>query len=147
MPRSRLRPNQRPVPKFLCVKGILFFSFWQSIAVSFLVAVGAISRLGPYTDREHISVGLSDTLICIEMPFFAVAHMYAFSYRDFVQPPASSTVVGKRRSPIHVARMSLAYALRDAFGLKDLVEDTRATRFTPVLTKTCMSISSATCVR
>lgn len=116
---------QRPVPKFLCVKGILFFSFWQSIAVSFLVAVGVITRLGPYTDTEHISLGLTDTLICIEMPFFAAAHMYAFSYRDFTNPPAS--IVGGGRSPIYVARMTLGYALRDAFGLKDLVEDTRTT--------------------
>jgi len=30
--------------KFVCVKGILFFSFWQSIAVSLLVAFKAIKR-------------------------------------------------------------------------------------------------------
>ncbi|KAF8125410.1 DUF300 domain-containing protein [Boletus edulis] len=113
----------RPVPKFLCVKGILFFSFWQSIGVSFLVAVGVITRLGPYTDSEHISLALTDTLICIEMPFFAAAHMYAFSYLDFTKPPASAA----GGVPIYVARMTLVYALRDALGLKDLVEDTRAT--------------------
>ncbi|KAG2136944.1 DUF300-domain-containing protein [Suillus bovinus] len=109
----------RPVPKFLCVKGILFFSFWQSIAVSTLVAAGVISKLGPYTDSEHISLGLTDTLICIEMPFFAIAHMYAFSYRDFVKSSPSAKV--------HVARMRIGYAIRDAFGLKDLAEDTKAT--------------------
>ncbi|KAH7929166.1 DUF300-domain-containing protein [Leucogyrophana mollusca] len=115
----------RPVPKFLCVKGILFFSFWQSILVSFLVAVNAITRLGPYTDSEHISLGLTDTLICIEMPFFALAHMYAFSYRDFVKSPADSQ--GGVKAPVYVARMRMGYALRDAFGLKDLAEDTRET--------------------
>ncbi|KAF9238246.1 DUF300-domain-containing protein [Melanogaster broomeanus] len=115
----------RPVPKFLCVKGILFFSFWQSIAISFLVAVGAITQLGPYTDNEHISVGLIDTLICVEMPFFAAAHMYAFSYRDFIKPPTSAGKTGA--PPKYVARMRLSYALRDAFGLRDLVEDTRTT--------------------
>ncbi|KIK91583.1 hypothetical protein PAXRUDRAFT_13711 [Paxillus rubicundulus Ve08.2h10] len=115
----------RPVPKFLCVKGILFFSFWQSIGVSFLVAVGAITRLGPYTDSEHISLGLTDTLICVEMPFFAAAHMYAFSYRDFLKPPSSAVRKGVHQ--MYVARMRLGYALRDAFGLKDLVEDTRTT--------------------
>ncbi|KAG1732895.1 DUF300-domain-containing protein [Suillus paluster] len=109
----------RPVPKFLCVKGILFFSFWQSIAVSTLVAVGVITKLGPYTDSEHISLGLTDTLICVEMPFFAIAHMYAFSYRDFVKSSLSAKV--------YVARMRMGYALRDAFGLKDLAEDTKAT--------------------
>lgn len=34
----------RPVPKFLCVKGILFFSFWQGIAVSLLVSFKFIKR-------------------------------------------------------------------------------------------------------
>ena len=52
--------------------------------------------------------------------------MYAFSYRDFTKPPPASAA-GKNRSPIYVARMTLAYAFRDALGLKDLVEDTRAT--------------------
>ncbi|KAH7912911.1 DUF300-domain-containing protein [Hygrophoropsis aurantiaca] len=115
----------RPVPKFLCVKGILFFSFWQSICISFLVAVNVITRLGPYTDSEHISVGLTDSLICIEMPFFALAHMYAFSYRDFVK--SSTGLPSGSKVPVYVARMRLGYALRDAFGLKDLVEDMRET--------------------
>jgi hypothetical protein len=61
--------------KFLCVKGILFFSFWQSIAVSFLVAVHAIKKVGPYTDAEHMSLALVDSLICFEMPLFAIAHV------------------------------------------------------------------------
>lgn len=34
----------RPMPKFLCVKGILFFSFWQAITISALVAIGAIRQ-------------------------------------------------------------------------------------------------------
>ncbi|EMD32381.1 hypothetical protein CERSUDRAFT_88023 [Gelatoporia subvermispora B] len=106
----------RPMPKFLCVKGILFFSFWQGLFISILVAAGAITKLGPYTDREHISLGLSDMLICFEMPFFALAHMYAFAPRDYVDPHAT-----------FVARLPFAYAARDAFGLRDVVEDCKRT--------------------
>jgi hypothetical protein len=114
--RANLTRKNRPVPKFLCVKGILFFSFWQSIAISILVAAGAISKLGPYTDAEHISVGLTDTLICVEMPIFAFAHMFAFSYTDYIDPRCSYT-----------ARMPMYYAFRDAFGLLDVVEDSKTT--------------------
>ena len=104
------------MPKFLCVKGILFFSFWQSLFISILVAAGVISKLGPYTDSEHISLALTDALVCIEMPFFAVAHQYAFSTVDFVDPHAK-----------FAARMPMWYAFRDAFSLKDVVEDSKAT--------------------
>ncbi|KAI0354083.1 DUF300-domain-containing protein [Trametes cingulata] len=106
----------RPMPKFLCVKGILFFCFWQSIFISILVAGGAIKKLGPYTDNEHISLGLTDTLICFEMPIFAVAHMYAFATRDYVDKHTS-----------YVARMPFLYAFRDAFGFRDVIEDVKAT--------------------
>ncbi|KAI0083895.1 organic solute transporter Ostalpha-domain-containing protein [Irpex rosettiformis] len=106
----------RPMPKFLCVKGILFFSFWQGIFISILVATRVIVKLGPYTDSEHISLALTDALVCIEMPFFAIAHQYAFSTVDYVDKHLKSA-----------ARMPMAYAFRDAFGLKDVVEDTKAT--------------------
>lgn len=105
-----------PVPKFLCVKGILFFSFWQSVGISTLVAAKVITRLGPYTDPENVSVGLNDLLICMEMPFFAFAHMYAFAYTDFIDPTHT-----------FVARMPMYYAFRDAFGPLDVIEDSKAT--------------------
>ena len=104
------------MPKFLCVKGILFFSFWQSIGISILVAAGAIRHLGPYTDNERISVGLTDMLICFEMPLFAIAHLYAFSFRDFVDPNA-----------LFVARMPIKFAIKDSFSIKDVIEDSKAT--------------------
>jgi len=104
------------MPKFLCVKGILFFSFWQSIGISILVATGAIRHLGPYTDSERIAVGLTDMLICFEMPLFAIAHLYAFSFNDFVDPHVS-----------FVARMPIKYAIRDSFYIKDVVEDSKVT--------------------
>ncbi|KAH9061212.1 organic solute transporter Ostalpha-domain-containing protein [Lactarius vividus] len=106
----------RPMPKFLCVKGILFFSFWQATGVSLLVSLGAIKRLGPYTDKEHISLGLTDTLICLEMPLFAIAHLAAFSHHDYIDNKLA-----------YVGRMPMRHAFRDAFGFKDVFEDARAT--------------------
>lgn len=104
------------MPKFLCVKGILFFSFWQSVGISTLVAARIITKLGPYTDPEKVSVGLNDLLICVEMPLFAIAHNYAFSYKDFIDTHHT-----------FVARMPMYYAFRDAFGARDVIEDSKAT--------------------
>ena len=98
------------------MKGILFFSFWQSLAISILVASHVVTKLGPYEEPEYVSLGLTDTLICLEMPFFAIAHLYAFSYRDYIDPKLS-----------YVARMPMYYAFWDAFGCKDVLEDSKAT--------------------
>jgi len=72
--------------------------------------------VGPYTDSEHISLAISNTLICFEMPFFAIAHMFAFSHTDYIDKHIQ-----------YVARMPFFYAVRDAFGLLDVLEDSRAT--------------------
>ncbi|KAE8540818.1 hypothetical protein D1P53_003182 [Cryptococcus gattii VGV] len=101
------------VAKFLCVKGILFFSFWQSIGISLLVAMGAIKKVGPYTDPEHMSLALVDSLICFEMPIFAIAHQYAFQASDYID-----------HDLVYAARLPFIYAFRDAFGFKDVWQDT-----------------------
>lgn len=64
----------------------------------------------------HLSTALQDTLICMEMPLFALAHLYAFSYKDYVEPPERLA-----------GRMPFLYALRDSFGAGDIFWDTMST--------------------
>jgi hypothetical protein len=105
----------RPVPKFLCIKLIIFASYWQGFFLSILVWLGAIpDDVKDYTP-DNIAAAIQDTLICIEMPIFAVAHWYAFSWQDYVDASVSA------------ARMPVLYAIRDAFGIRDLIEDTKET--------------------
>ncbi|KAJ2964861.1 hypothetical protein NQZ79_g286 [Umbelopsis isabellina] len=97
----------RPLPKFLCVKAIIFFSFWQSVVIALLVAAGTIKAEG----AEHIAVAIQDLLICLEMVPATIAHSFAFSYEDYLEPN------------VHSARMPLRYAIRDSIGIKDVVMD------------------------
>jgi hypothetical protein len=105
----------RPVPKFLCIKLIIFASYWQGFFLSILVFLGAIpDDVQGYTS-DNLAAAIQDALICVEMPFFAVAHWYAFSWKDF----ADNSILS--------ARMPLNYAIRDAFGVRDLIEDSKET--------------------
>ncbi|GAA5869265.1 hypothetical protein JCM3774_004188 [Rhodotorula dairenensis] len=104
----------RPMPKFLSVKGIIFFSFWQGFGVSILVAAGWLrsSRM----ETEKLSVAVQDTLVCLEMPLFAFLHLYAFSHTDYID-----------KNHVVSGRLPVWYALRDAFGFKDLFLDSVTT--------------------
>lgn len=105
----------RPVPKFLCIKLIIFASYWQGFFLSILQFAGAIPNNVPGYTPDNLAAAIQDALICCEMPLFAVAHWYAFSWQDYADVTISA------------ARMPVKYAMRDAFGIRDLIEDTKET--------------------
>lgn len=105
----------RPMPKFLCIKGIIFASYWQGFFLSILVWLGAIPDLNGGYSADNLAAAIQDALICFEMPIFAVAHWYAFSWHDYADRTISD------------ARMPVKFALRDAFGPRDLIEDAKET--------------------
>lgn len=105
----------RPVPKFLCIKLIIFASYWQGFFLSILQWLGAIPNNVPGYTPNNLAAAIQDALICFEMPLFAIAHWYAFSWHDYADVTISA------------ARMPVKYALRDAFGIRDLIEDTKET--------------------
>ena len=104
----------RPIPKFLCIKLIIFASYWQGFFLSILQAAGAIpNSVAGYGSADNLAAAIQDALICFEMPIFAVSHWYAFSWHDYADVTISA------------ARMPVKYALRDAFGIRDLIEDAK----------------------
>lgn len=84
--REELAPI-RPVGKFLCVKLVVFVSFWQAVLIAFLVKVGVISdkHTWDWDSVEAVATGLQDFIICIEMFLAAIAHHYTFTYKPYVQ--------------------------------------------------------------
>lgn len=71
---EKLSPH-RPVIKFLCVKSMIFFTYWQSCLFNLLQSLGII---------QHVTaVWVLNTLICGELVLAAVAQAIAFSYKDF----------------------------------------------------------------
>lgn len=87
----------RPVPKFLCVKFVVFFSWWQGVTLAILAWTGVLHRgqvWEKYTVHD-VQVGCQNFAICVEMFFAAIAHHFAYSYQEFVIEGAEA---GVRRS-------------------------------------------------
>lgn len=64
-----------PWPKFLCIKGVVFVTFWQSIAIETMSTFGMTS--------EEEADQIQNFLICIEMLLASIAHYYIFPYEEW----------------------------------------------------------------
>jgi len=75
--------NWRPLGKFLCVKGVVFFTWWQGVVIFYLRAHGIIKNHGSWSS-EDVANGLINYCIVIEMIGFAIAHSYTFTYKEYL---------------------------------------------------------------
>lgn len=80
---AELKP-MKPLPKFLCIKAVVFFSFFQGVLIDVLVYSGIIFKNDNTSEELNVSKRLQNFLICIEMCMAAVAHHYSFSFKQFV---------------------------------------------------------------
>lgn len=106
----------RPLPKFLCVKSVIFFSYWQGFLLAILVWLGVIPESSSDHGSNNIARAIQNSLMCVEMVGFSIGNWYAFSYQDY----ATTKLIGFARLPVY-------YAIRDAFGIVDLMIDFKST--------------------
>ncbi|CAK7909475.1 hypothetical protein CAAN1_24S01112 [[Candida] anglica] len=109
-----LKPFE-PVGKFLCVKLIIFASYWQGILLAIFNMCGWLPQGNEDGSNTNIGTSIQNALLCVELIFFAIGHWYSFSYVPF-------TI-----SHIPNGRLQFWYALKDVLGVKDLVHDFQLT--------------------
>lgn len=122
----------RPAMKIICIKLVIFFSFWQTMVISF-----AASSSGPLQPTAKLSypdiyVGIPSVLLCIEMAFFAILHIFAFDWKPYslkhgaagytsssnaVESGAAATIPLSSRT-----YKGFFYAIFDAFNPWDIVK-------------------------
>jgi Organic solute transporter Ostalpha len=54
--KEPLTPHN-PVPKFLCIKAVLFLSFWQGVIIAGLARLHLVHAVGEWT-KENVETGI-----------------------------------------------------------------------------------------
>ena len=70
----------RPLAKFLCIKGVVFMTFWQGSALTILAETTDVGGGG---DAGEWSEQIQNFLICMEMLLFSIAHFYCFPIEEW----------------------------------------------------------------
>lgn len=91
-----------PFPKFLCIKGIVFMTFWQGLVISFLATTTNEGPAGTKSANDDTDPDLwgkqaQNFLICLEMLLFSIAHFYCFptdEWQEGYQPVIEKKVRG-----------------------------------------------------
>lgn len=115
----------RPVGKFICVKTVVFFTWWQAIVIE--MAMSTAKELG-LEEAEHwtvseISKGLQDYLICVEMFVASIAFTFAFTHKDYAFQSKAS---GKEDSHSSYSQRPFLAALLQSSVPDDFLADMRA---------------------
>ncbi|KAF0744440.1 hypothetical protein LEN26_002800 [Aphanomyces euteiches] len=107
---THLKPY-KPVPKFLCVKAVLFLSYWQSVVLAFLSKFEIIHQVGSWTTND-VTMGIQNVLICFEMMVIAFVHTHAFPYDEY-KDYAESLETSSLRDSILSENFAFDDAVRD----------------------------------
>jgi len=140
--------EHKPLLKVAAIKLVIFLSFWQTVSppspspsplfhppanpppkllISFLTSAGAI-KPSQKIQTPDIKIGIPSMLLCIEMAFFSIFHLWAFPWR--VYDIRRSQIVAAESAPGFLPDPATAYsggpfgikALMDAFNPWDLIK-------------------------
>jgi len=103
-----------PLYKLLCIKAVLFLSFWQGVAISGLASANIIQGTA-VSSLNKVETELQDFLICFEMFFASLAHGYAYSYTEFESK--------------NTKKLPVPLKLMDVLSVSDFTSDMRTTFF------------------
>jgi hypothetical protein len=81
----------RPFAKFLCIKGVVFMTFWQGLAITVLAEVTDVGS----DNTTEWAMAAQNFLICLEMLLFSIAHFYCFPTDEWEEGYKANFTKGK----------------------------------------------------
>lgn len=117
--QAMLKPYH-PILKFLTVKCVIFFAFWQGVILAILERSGVIHNTFTENGKEvlgtgTVAAGWQNLCICIEMVLVAVAVRFAYPSAGYSRPKHMPDKV--------VSLQSISSNLRETMNPQDIVVD------------------------
>ena len=100
-----------PLKKFIIIKMVVFFSFWQGFILSilgYLHVFGSSQQWTIYRTKQ-VAMGIQDLIICVECLPAALCFAWAFPVRDYME--CGQALGGVMQN------------MRNMFDLRDLWDD------------------------
>ncbi|KAH8692142.1 organic solute transporter Ostalpha-domain-containing protein [Talaromyces proteolyticus] len=110
--------QHKPFLKIVCIKLVIFLSFWQSTIIDLLTSSGLVKGSDKIALQDWNNA-LPNLLICMEMATFAVLHLWGFPWRHYVINMQKDGNIRERIQEYHGGRLGTA-AIMDAMNPWDL---------------------------
>eukprot|EP00758_Cryptobia_borreli_P002880 Tbor_TRINITY_DN3361_c0_g1::TRINITY_DN3361_c0_g1_i2::g.23475::m.23475 len=114
--------GKQPLEKFICIKSVIFLTYWQGILIAIIAANGALPKFDYWSDKDA-PTGLQDLLICIEALFIAFGHKFCFGSEEYAIDMETTGYEVKRYVP--QARQGVWSNLKYTLKHEDLRSDIR----------------------
>lgn len=77
-----------PFAKFMCIKGVVFLTFWQGLLISIIANAwyedkNQMDRVQASIDATEWSKRAQSFLVCLEMFIFAISHVFVFPVEEW----------------------------------------------------------------
>ncbi|KAM0051984.1 putative organic solute transporter subunit alpha/Transmembrane protein [Helianthus debilis subsp. tardiflorus] len=93
---KELKPH-KPVAKFSCIIGIIFFGFWQGALIDLLERSGVIKSHHFWLEVEHVGEAIQNVVILVELVLFSVFQQYAFHFESYSGDVQTMLQKGKKK--------------------------------------------------
>jgi len=75
--------EHKPGIKVLSIKLVIFFSFWQTMVISFLASANGPLQPTAKLGYQDIKIGIPSVILIIEMSLFSVLHIFAYPWKPY----------------------------------------------------------------
>jgi len=136
--------SKRLLGKFLCIKAVVFFAFWQAFAFSLLEYFNVIKDSNDMTASVR-AAAIDDFILCLEMVVIAWAHRHVFSYLEYravVAPVAHAlkthSAWRNASDPVDVSALPEQYRQMSEAEIEAAAEQERLQRMMKISKRTAM---------